>query len=186
MPTIEIRVEKVIQAEPMRVWEVLEDHEGLYRWLNFTKTVRRRPGMVEPNGVGALRTLYRGRRVMEERITAFEPGRRLEYDVVRGAPGWTTHGEITLTALPDGSTLVWWRVTLNPYLRAAGPLIKAYLGRSLDQGLERLKDRLEPECISHRSQAIAPPKGEMAAEPSSRRRGRTRSDGPEVRVRNIS
>ena len=143
----EIRAEKVIAASPTRVWEVLSDHEGMVHWTNLHKVVRRRPGAPDPNGVGAVRTLY-GSSVMEERITVFEPGKRLEYDVIKGAPGHQTHGTITLTPTSDGGTLVWWRVHTRPYVPGTGWLIKAFLGGVLAADLQRIKERLEPDLIA--------------------------------------
>jgi uncharacterized protein YndB with AHSA1/START domain len=145
---IEIRVETVIGAEPMAVWDVLADHERMDKWMNFRKVVRSRPGSIEPNGMGAVRTIYAsGGRVMQERITKFDPGRCLEYDVLRGAPGWTPRGQITLTPTRDGGTLVCWKVTLHPYIPSLGWLVQAFLKRSLTRALKQLKDRIEPEPL---------------------------------------
>lgn len=145
MAIIEIRADKLIAAEPSRVWELLADHEGLSRWQNFNRVVRRRPGVPDPNGVGAVRTLYGSRGVMEERIIAFEPMQRLEYEVLKGAPGSNARGKITISPTGDGGTLVWWRVTMIPYIPGTGWAIKAFLSSALDKSLQRLKERLEPE-----------------------------------------
>jgi uncharacterized protein YndB with AHSA1/START domain len=145
---IEIRVETVIGAEPMAIWDLLADHEHLDKWMNFRKVVRIRPGALEPNGVGAVRRIYAsGGRVMEERITKFDTGRCLEYDVLRGAPGWTARGQVTLTPTREGGTLVCWKVTMHPYIPSLGFLVQAFLRRSLTRALQQLKDRLEPEPL---------------------------------------
>jgi uncharacterized protein YndB with AHSA1/START domain len=153
---IEIRVEAMIDVEPMLVWAALADHENMHKWMNVQKVVRCRPGLLEPDGVGAVRRLYATGRVMEERITKFEPGRCLEYDVLKGAPGWVPHGQVTLTPIRDGGTLVCWKVTLHPYVPSTGWLIKRFLERSLTRALEQLKDRLEPvPLLAFQKQAAA-------------------------------
>lgn len=168
---VEIRAEKVIAAEPLRVWEVLADHEGMSNWLNVHKVIRRRPGSPDPNGVGAVRVLYGPFNVMEERIVVFQPGRRMEYDVLKGAPGWTAHGQITLTPTVDGGTLVWWRVTLYPFVPATAWAIRAILSRSLQSGLERLKERIEPERLVYAAGDGAGARSQPAAVPSKKRVG---------------
>lgn len=149
---VEIRIEKTIAVEPMRVWEVLADHEGMPKWINVREVIRRRPGVPDPNGVGAIRTLRGSGIVMEERITAFEPGQRMAYTVIKGAPGWDPRGEITLSPTPSGGTVVRWNVTVRPYIPGTGWLIYWFLRSTLEQGLQRLKERLEPADISEIAQ----------------------------------
>lgn len=143
---IEVRVETRIQATPAQIWDVISDHERMIYWTNLRKVVRRRPGFDEPNGVGAIRTLHDGMRVMEERITAFVPNERLEYQVTMGAPGRDTHGIITLEG-HVGETVVRWTVRTVPYLAATGWLIRLVLTRLLTGDLGRIKDRLTPERV---------------------------------------
>lgn len=144
---LEIRAETIIAAEPARVWEQLADHENMDKWTDLKRVVRIRPGTPEPDGVGAVRRLYATGFVMEERIIRFEPPRCLEYHVIQGAPGRTALGQMTLTPYPEGGTLVFWKVSMHPYLPGTSRLIKAFLQRSLEQGLDGLKRRLEPERL---------------------------------------
>ena len=140
---LEVRIEEVIAATPMQIWEVLADHEGMHRWANVARSVRTRPGYSEPNGVGAIRQLTARGHLMEERIRTFVPGERLGYDVLKGAPGWVARGDIELLPVDDKTTLLTWRVTLHPYLRITRWLVKTVLGRSLTGAVKCLKERVE-------------------------------------------
>jgi uncharacterized protein YndB with AHSA1/START domain len=173
---LEIRVEATIAAEPARVWEVLADHEGMDKWANLKRVVRIRPGLRELNGVGAVRRLEATGIVMEERITHFEPGRRLDYDVIKGAPGHNAHGQITLTPLADGGTLVWWKVSLHPYIAASTWLVRAFLKSSLTGALKGLKLRLEPDPLFSTETLRAPTQG---AQPTTKTR---RPSPPQIRA----
>ncbi len=144
-----IETEEIIAAEPMAVWEVFADHENMHKWAGIDKAVRRRPGRPDPNGVGAVRTLSKHGLVpllMEERVTAFEPGKRMEYDVIHGAPGRNAHGVITLDHASTGRTLVRWRVTMDPIVPGSGVLIEEFLTPMIKNGLRAIKERLEPEA----------------------------------------
>jgi uncharacterized protein YndB with AHSA1/START domain len=142
---LEIVMHKTIAAKPSQVWEVLAEHEAMTKWVNVREVVRRHPGTPDPNGVGAVRQIRVPGLVTEERITAFEPGKRLEYAVIKGALGRDAIGEVTLTPSAFGEeTLLRWRVSLHPYIPGTGWLISWFLRSLLEPGLERLKERLEP------------------------------------------
>jgi uncharacterized protein YndB with AHSA1/START domain len=146
---VEIEVEAVIAASPAQVWAVFADHESYDKWAGVDKVIRRRPGTPDPNGVGAVRTLYSRGPVpptIEERVTVFEPGKRMEYDVIRGAPGRNAHGVITLEDASTGHTLVRWKVTMTPIIPGTGFLIEDFLGSMIKKGLYNVKERLEPEA----------------------------------------
>lgn len=146
---VEIHTEELIAADPMTVWEVFADHENMHKWAGIDKSVRRRPGRPDPNGVGAVRTLHAHPPIpmMEERVTLFEPGKRMEYDVIKGAPGRNAHGVITLEPASTGRTRVTWRVTMDPIVPGTGFLIEEFLTPLIRQGLRNLKERLEPEVL---------------------------------------
>lgn len=153
---LELREEAIIAAEPTAVWEVLADHENMNKWGNLRHSARMRPGLKEPNGVGAVRRLETTLIVMEERITRFDAPRRLDYDVIRGAPGYNAHGVITLTKLPSGGTHVHWTVYIHPFLPALlTGAVRAFLKYSISRALNNLKNRLEPEPILSASQPVA-------------------------------
>jgi uncharacterized protein YndB with AHSA1/START domain len=143
-PVAGVEVERSlrIEAPSRRVWELLTDHEDMPTWLPVREVVRRRPGRPDPNGVGALRVVRGSGLAIEERITAFEPERRMVYEVVAGAPVREHRGEVWLE--PDGdATRVRWRVSLRPRLPGTGWLLRRIVDRLVGRGLEGLARRAE-------------------------------------------
>jgi uncharacterized protein YndB with AHSA1/START domain len=134
---IHIEVSRSIAAPREKVWALLADHEGMKKWAPVREVIRRRPGAPEPDGVGAIRTVRAYGMVMDERITAFKPGERLEYTLVEGAPIRDHAGEIVLTPDGDGTRVVY-RVRFRPLVPGTGWLLE----RILRAGLERLLDGL--------------------------------------------
>jgi uncharacterized membrane protein len=141
---IEVERSVRIAAPSRRVWELLADHEGMPAWMPVREVVRRRPGRPEANGVGARRVVRASGLAIEERITAFEPERRLVYEVVEGAPVRDHRGEVLLE--PDGdATRVRWRVSLRPLVPGTGWLLRRIVGRLVGRGLEGLARRAEKD-----------------------------------------
>lgn len=149
-----IELSEWIAAPPDRVWALVADHEGMKKWAGVREVVRRRPGSPEPDGVGAIRTVRGFGLVIDERITAFKPGERLEYTVVEGAPIRDHAGEVVLAAERDG-TRVTWTVRFRPLVPGTGGLIarilRAGLSRSLTGMKARVETLLEKECRTPRS-----------------------------------
>ena len=137
-----IEVSERIAAAPERVWAVVSDHEGMKRWAGVRDVVRRRPGAPDPNGEGAIRTVRAFGLVIDERITAFKPGERLEYTVIEGAPLRDHAGEVVLT--PDGDgTRVTWTVRFEPWIPGTGWLLERVLSKGLSGSLAGLKRKVE-------------------------------------------
>ena len=137
-----IELKQYIAAPPSRVWSVLSDHEGLPRWMPVREVVRRRSGSPEPNGVGAIRTFRGMGLVVEEQITGWKPGERLEYVLTEGAPVRDYTGEMVLEST-DGSTLVRWSVRFRPLIPGTGGLAGARGAGRSHPGLARLKRMIE-------------------------------------------
>lgn len=135
-----IRVEREIRiAAPRgRVWEILTHHEGMPAWFPAREVVRRRAGSPEPDGLGAVRVVRASGLALEERITAFEPGERLEYVVVAGAPLRHHRGQVVLGTDPRG-TAVRWRVEMSPLIPGTGWILRRSTDRMLDRGLSGLR-----------------------------------------------
>jgi uncharacterized protein YndB with AHSA1/START domain len=138
----EIEVSRTIAAPPERIWPLLADHEGMKKWAPVREVIRRRPGAPEPDGVGAVRTVRAFGMVVDERITAFEPGVRLGYTLVEGAPLRDHTGEIVLEP-GAGGTRVAWRVRFRPLVPGTGWLLARVLRRGLERSLEGLRRRAE-------------------------------------------
>ncbi len=139
-----IEVSQRIAASREKIWTLLADHEGMKRWSAVREVVRRRQGAPDPNGEGAIRTVRAFGMVVDERITAFKPGERMEYVLVEGAPIRDHSGEVVL--LPDGAgTRVVWRVSFRPLVPGTGWLIERILRTGLMRGLEGLRALAEAD-----------------------------------------
>ncbi len=139
---VRIEVSRHIAAPREKVWALLADHEGMKRWAPVREVIRRRPGAPDPDGEGAIRTIRASGLVIEERITAFKPGERLEYTLVEGAPIRDHAGDVVLT--PDGEgTRVTWTVRFRPLIPGTGWLLERLLRKGLEQSLEGLRQKAE-------------------------------------------
>lgn len=139
---VTIELEQRIAASPQAVWAILADHEGMPRWMPVREVVRRSAGAPDPDGVGAVRTVRTSGLVFDERVTAFEPAARLEYELTAGAPIRDHAGAVTLVP-SDGGTLVRWTVRFRPLLPGTGWLLRRSVARMLQRGLEGLRRRAE-------------------------------------------
>ena len=136
----EVRSAVIIDATPAQIWP----HVVAFRALPEPTALAFRLGIaypryarIEGSGVGAVRYCVFSTGPFVEPITAWEPGRRLAFDVVRspdpmreltpyariGPPhldGYlrSERGEFRLVALPDGRTRLegstWYRLSLAP------------------------------------------------------------------------
>jgi uncharacterized protein YndB with AHSA1/START domain len=137
---VEVERSARIAAPPERIWAILADHEAMTEWLPVREVVRRRPGEGDPNGLGAVRVVRGSGLALEERITGFEPPRRLEYRLLEGAPVRDHRGEVCLE--PDGDgTRVRWRVELRPLVPGTGWLLRRLVDRMLRAALRGLDRR---------------------------------------------
>ncbi|MBV8966933.1 MAG: SRPBCC family protein, partial [Mycobacteriaceae bacterium] len=89
-----------VAVDPATAWNVISDHERMSEWTPARAVVLENPGRPEEGGVGAVRALHMWGRTIRERVTAFEPPRRLEYELVSGLPFRDYSGQITI--VPSG------------------------------------------------------------------------------------
>ncbi len=119
------------------VWALLADAAKWPEWGSWTE------GSVEGGGAlgpGALRVLAgRGFRV-RERITAWEPGEKLGYEMLEGMKVDGYRSEVTLAEAPEGGTLVRWRSTYEH----AGPLTAVILRLAVRDSCKRLAKAAAP------------------------------------------
>ena len=109
-----IDVHQHASATPQQVWALLEDVAGWSTWGPWHETWLERQGDEEPNGIGAIRVLRRGRIVSREQVTAVDPGRRLEYRLLDGLPVRDYAAVVTIDPSPTGGTDIRWRSTFRP------------------------------------------------------------------------
>jgi hypothetical protein len=138
---IRVEHEARIAAKRERIWEILTDHEGMPRWFPAREVIRRRPGSPDPNGVDAVRVVRASGLAIEERVTAFEPGKRMEYVVTGGVPLRDHRGQVVLDGGDaDGDTcVVRWSVELRPLIPGTGWILRRATDGLIREGLEGLR-----------------------------------------------
>ncbi len=131
---IEVELERRIAAPAGRVWEIVRRHEHMPSWSPAREVVRRRAGVDEPDGIGAIRVVRIGGLAIEERVTDFKPGRRIELLALAGGPFRDCASEMEL--VPEGdATSLRWRVLMRPLLPGTGWLLRRSTARVLRSGL---------------------------------------------------
>jgi uncharacterized protein YndB with AHSA1/START domain len=113
------------------VWALLEDAPTWAEWGSWSKVE------VEGGGeqrVGALRLLVNGPFRVRERITEWEPGERLGYELLEGMRVRGYRATVTLEEAPAGGTLIRWRSVYD----RAGPLTALLLRLAVRDSCKRL------------------------------------------------
>jgi uncharacterized protein YndB with AHSA1/START domain len=132
---IDVRVGSGAPAE--RIWELLADARSWPRWAPFDEAT-----VEDGEGLGELRRFRTGRRVTRERLTGFDPPRRLEYELVSGIPIRDYRAEVTLT--PDGDgTAIRWHSRFRPKIPGTGALARRGLERFIRRTAEGLAREAE-------------------------------------------
>lgn len=142
-PPAHFRNEIELPAPPERVFALLGDPPGWASWFDDMKSGAWTSA--PPYGVGATRTMVLGLTTAEERILAWEPGRRFAFRIERlGVPLVRAMDEdYRLEPTPSGCTLVWFVAYEPTWLaRAVHPLVRAVFGRQFRRSLEGLRRKL--------------------------------------------
>lgn len=134
--TIDVRV--TTTAPPERVFALLADVSTWSTWAAFDEAVLERPGRPEPDGVGAIRRFRTGRTRSLEEVVAFEPPRRLSYELRSGLPLDGYHADVDLASLPDGGTEIHWHSSFRPRWPLTGWLYRRVLQRFIADTAARL------------------------------------------------
>lgn len=137
-----LRFEQRLPASPAAVWPFLTDPERMNRWSEArVRLLAAGDGGVD--GVGASRRVtirsLAGQIELDEVIERSEPGARLVYRVVRGAPVRYHRGEITLTS-QGAETLLSWDVDVQFSLPGMGLLVRRMLEPQLQRSLDVLAE----------------------------------------------
>ena len=97
------------------VWAVVSDHAGWSTWTSLPRSVLRREGDDDRDGVGAVREFPVGGWTTVEEVTAFQPPDLLAYRLVTGLPGVRRY-EATVRLAPHGSgTRIEWSGELEAW-----------------------------------------------------------------------
>jgi uncharacterized protein YndB with AHSA1/START domain len=137
--SIEIRAD--VPAPREDVWKLLADCESWPEWSDLEEVVIRHPGDPPPAGLGSIRVIRSRGLAVQEEVTAFEPPERMSYTLTEGLPVRDYRAEVTLTARPSLTELVW-RVTFRPSVPGTGWLLRRGIERSLRSLVAALTARL--------------------------------------------
>jgi len=120
-----------VSATPERVWAEIANHEGMANWtpawLPLPKIAMEADGSPDRNGVGAVRQLRLAGPPIRERITDFQPGKRLAYEALGGVPARNYTGEITLNPAGTG-TRIDWTIDFEPAFPGAQLILRTAIG----------------------------------------------------------
>lgn len=131
-----------IEAPPDVVWRTITDHARIPEWVPVRECVVTRPGTPHPNGLGAVRRITAAATAIEEEVILWDPPRRYDYRLTRGAPLRDHRGHVFVT--PDGKgTRVQWTVRFRPLVPGTGGAIRLALQRAFDHALRNLKRHIE-------------------------------------------
>ncbi len=107
-----------VDAAAEVVWEVVSDHAHIARWLPLRRSELESEGILDRNGVGAIRALVAVGPPIREQIIAADAPKSLRYVVLSGLPVDDYTGEISIEPKGDRSRLTW-AVSLRPRLFGA-------------------------------------------------------------------
>ena len=110
------------------VWDTLEDYATWSAWGPWETSEIERTGGTTPAGVGAIRRLGIGRRVLREETTRFEPLSEMRYLVLSGIPVRDYEGVVELQRVGSG-THITWSSSFRGTPSILGPLVRRSLQR---------------------------------------------------------
>lgn len=136
MHEIDVHARSAASAE--RVWQLLADVRSWPLWGGFDEAE-----IEEGAGLGELRRFRTGRYVSRERVTGFEPGRRLRYELVSGLPIRDYRAEVTLAPTADGGTHIRWRSSFAAKVPGTGRALQRKLARFVAETADALAQAAE-------------------------------------------
>jgi len=110
-------------ADPATVFSLLREGATWPSWSPIESVELERQGADEPEGVGAVRVLRRGRVEGRETIAELVPDRRFVYTHVSSLPVRDYRGEIDLEPTGEG-TAIRWVSSFEPKIPGTGRLIR--------------------------------------------------------------
>lgn len=152
MGTQKIEVTAESTAPRQAVWAVLADSEHYADWGVWDRSEIEQPGRTERQGLGAVRALTQGRRVLREEVVAFEPGSRFDYQVLSGIPVRDYVGRVDLTDNGRGGTTISWRSSFSA-LPVIDVLVRRKLQRVINEIALKMAARAERDHAASASPA---------------------------------
>jgi hypothetical protein len=131
------------KASREAVWSLLADGCSWSEWGPWQKAELEQEGTPPPDGVGAIRRLIRRPTVTRERVTAFEPGSRLSYEMLSGLPLRGYQGEVTLSEADGGTEIHWHTEFDGAKIPGTAPLFRRMLDRFIADVAKRVAREAE-------------------------------------------
>ena len=134
-----IRIERTIAASPDSVFRVLDDFDRYPEWNPFTERVTTdrkigSPVVLHVNMPG------KAKRVMNERLSAYEPGKKMAWGVRWGFGVLLRCDRVQeVQALPDGRTRY---LSYEGFEGLLAPIVVKFFGDSVRAGFESVGDAL--------------------------------------------
>lgn len=137
-----IHLERDLNATPEGVFAIVADHANYTRFDGVTASTILKQGTPAPNGLGAVRQITAGPLRFDEEITAYEPGRRLDYLItkVRGLPFRHEGGSIRFAPTATGTHVVWTSAFEVP-VPVLGALVDGVLKKKLEASFDHILTR---------------------------------------------
>lgn len=140
MATVTVR--RTVAAPPSEVWASWDDFGGIAAFNPNLRGSRLMPGSA-PTGLGATRQcdMKDGRNHIRERVTAYEPSRRMVVDIYEGTMP-LKRAEATITLEPKGprSTEVAMRMEFTPKFGPLGAMMVPMMRPQFRRMLQALLD----------------------------------------------
>jgi hypothetical protein len=135
--TQRIKVVEECAVPPAFIWALLEDADNWSAWGPWRESELERAGTPPPSGVGAIRRLRVGRRVVRQETTVFEPQREMRYRLLIGFPVRNYEGRVRLTQVGSKATITWTTSFVGSF-PGLGPLARRSLEPKVAETARRL------------------------------------------------
>jgi hypothetical protein len=145
---IEISVSAKSTAAPERIFPLLKNSETYPGWSMIDRYDAVKPGRDETNGIGAVRRLQTGSKVMCEEIVDIVPNRLVGYRLLSGLPLQDYQAQTRLDRQPDGGAEITWSCSFIPKYRGTGQfwkIVMRHILRRFVRDLARAGEQ-QPSC----------------------------------------
>ena len=133
----EVEATADVVAEPPDVFDVFSDVAAWPRWAGVKEVVIRQSGDPAPAGFGSIRVIRTRGSAIQEEVTAFEPPKRIAYQITEGAALRVHEADVHFEPSAAG-TRVHWRMRFAPLIPFTGSLIGSALRSRMQDILQRL------------------------------------------------